>query len=99
MIYFVGASIGLLAYFFKKDKYVFALIATYAFTLFAFNTSNPDLVNYENQYIGKFFGFTEPVYIGLGYLFQSLGLNFWVFRGAIAVIGLILIGKTIYDYS
>ena len=99
MIYVIGAIIGLLASFYKKEKSVFALILLYAFTIYSFNSSNPDLVNYQNQYIGNFFGFNEPVYIGLVYLSQTLGLNFWVFRAAIAAIGLCLIGKTIYDYS
>ena len=83
MIYVIGLLVGILAFIRKKDKKVFFLVLLYAFSIFAFNTDNPDLVNYQNQYLGLFVVSTEPIYMGLGLFCRRIGFNFWIFSSTV----------------
>lgn len=99
MIYVTGLLVGILAWIRKKDRAVFCLVFLYAFSIFVFNTDNPDFTNYQNQYYGATGGYSEPIFTALVFLFRSIGFNFWVFRGFVAFAGLALISRTICKYS
>ena len=98
MSYLIGGILGIAAVIKKNNKLLFALLFAYAFIVFAFNVSNPDLLNYSMNYTGKY-RILEPIYNALVVLFNNAGVSFWVFRGFIAFIGLVLVSDIIIRYS
>lgn len=91
MVYCIWVIVGCLAFAFKNNKYVTALVSSFIAILFLFNTANVDLQNYYVQYIGLKQYATEPLFCFLNNLFFEMEIGFGVFRGFMACIVLFFV--------
>lgn len=66
---------------------------------FGFNTANPDYLTYESIYYAQGGPTLEFGFTSLCKIFNLLGFSFLTFRAAVALIGLLIIIKCIYDYT
>lgn len=99
MSYVLGGALGVLSFSRKNGKLIFVLVISYALIIFIFNKDNPDLFAYQEHFAGRLNDFSEPIYISGGMLFDALGLNFWIYRAFLAVLGVYLISGTIKKFS
>ena len=98
MTYFISTFLGVSSFVKKKSNVLMLLMLVYAFIMFTFTTENPDYSLYYHQY---YWGgvFTEPVYVETATMFKSFGFEYQALRIFFVTIGLLLVSKTIYDYS
>uniref|UniRef100_UPI004055F417 EpsG family protein n=1 Tax=Agathobacter sp. TaxID=2021311 RepID=UPI004055F417 len=99
MSYVVGIILGICSIFKKKSKYLFGILFLYAWIMFGFNINNPDYWSYRIAYEGFSFTADEPVFILLCNFFRWLHIDYQIFVIIISFVGLILIAKTIMDFS
>lgn len=79
-----------LAFLKKNNKIVLFILVSMAWVVFAFNTDNPDLPNYQRQYYGLATYYTEPLYVLLQNICIRQGLSFFAFLRVEAALGLIV---------
>lgn len=96
MVYAIWAGIGLLAFIFKKNRFVTALVFAFIAAVMCFNTANPDLANYTRYYNNASLRLFEPLYALCSKLFLQAGASFLVFRGVLSVAALLLIVIAFY---
>lgn len=86
----------------RRNRYVFLIVIALLWILFGFNSINPDYINYYNAYnnIFRYVGnITEPLFQELMRIANATGINYQFFLAIIAALSLILIGKTVWDFS
>lgn len=99
MIYIVWYFLGILSFLRKNNIFVSGLLVLFILCVFCFNTSNPDLYNYQNQYYGYAVFYTEPLFCWLERFFNGMDLSYEFFRFVIVSVSLFLMVNTIYKYS
>lgn len=95
MVYLIWAVLGVLAFVYKKNKYVTIMVFAFIAILFCCNTANADLDNYIRQYNGVKIYASEPLYNLFGQWFFAMGADFYIFRGFFFLLALVLITWTL----
>lgn len=96
MVYLIWAVLGVLAFVYKKNKYVTIMVFAFIAILFCCNTANADLDHYFQQYNGAATYATEPLYNLFGQWFYAVGADFYIFRGFFFLLALALITWTFH---
>ncbi len=100
MIYGIWGILGILSFFKKNSKTGLLVLTLFILAVFCFNTSNPDLYAYQQQYsASRPLFYTEPLFVALEFLFSNAGLSYEFFRFFLALVSLLLVVNTIYKYS
>ncbi len=99
MVYLIWGTLGILAFVFKRNRLVTALVFVFIAIIFIFPDGNkiPDFKSYQFAYENQnTLGITEPLYNFFSALFFNMGLSYLQFRGFLTVIFLVLIALSFY---
>lgn len=99
MIYLIWGVLGVLSIINRNSKFITFLLFLFITCVFCFNTENPDLASYIDQYNAVPWSFTEPIFVSLGITFRNAGLSFEVYRFFWVLVCLSLTISTIYRFS